>query len=382
MPNSGRPTASWRSCATARSSVSSPTTSATPTWPPTSSGGTASWDEHATLPDEDDVAGYLRAGPSTTFTVEETGRPRDGVPATARSRASYSRPFLAHASIAPSCGLARWDGDDLHVWSHSQNIFGLRAAVAQALHHDAGPHRGRARRECRRLRAQRRGRRGLRRGAARACRARSAGAGALEPRGRAVLVAVRLAAGGRPRCRARRGRPDRQLGLRRVEPGAHRPAGLCRHPRPARRGAPRGSRTGARPGRPGAGPRGREHARSRAVVRRASAADPRPSVGTGGVAYVVTAFARRVHQRLRASSVSSTSWPRSPSRIRSAIDSRTCPTRAAERCSRQSPSGSVGRHARSAATSGWALRLRSTRRAAGARSLPRSRQWPTYDCVG
>ena len=95
----------------------------------------STWDEPATLPDEDDVAGYLRAGPSTTFTVEEAGD-LTTVSASSMVRASYSRPFIAHASIAPSCGLARWDGDDLHVWSSSQNIFGLRAATAQALGHD------------------------------------------------------------------------------------------------------------------------------------------------------------------------------------------------------------------------------------------------------
>jgi nicotinate dehydrogenase subunit B len=95
----------------------------------------STWDEPATLPDEDDLAGYLRAGPSTTFMVEETGDLATvSPPRTVRE--SYSRPFLAHASIAPSCGLARWDGEDLHVWSSSQNIFGLRAATAQALHHD------------------------------------------------------------------------------------------------------------------------------------------------------------------------------------------------------------------------------------------------------
>jgi len=93
----------------------------------------ATWDVHETLPDEDDLSGYLRAGPSTTFTVDETGVPGEGQQAVRTVTATYSRPFLAHASIAPSCGLARWDGDDAQVWSHSQNVFGLRAAIAQAL---------------------------------------------------------------------------------------------------------------------------------------------------------------------------------------------------------------------------------------------------------
>jgi nicotinate dehydrogenase subunit B len=91
----------------------------------------ATWSELETLPDEDDLKGYLRAGPSTTFTVDETGGPGERPVRTVT--ATYSRPFLAHASIAPSCGLARWDGDDLQVLSHSQNVFGLRAAIAQAL---------------------------------------------------------------------------------------------------------------------------------------------------------------------------------------------------------------------------------------------------------
>ena len=92
----------------------------------------AAWDEPATLPDEDDLASYLQAGPSTTFTVDETGDPTT-VSAARRHEATYSRPFLAHASIAPSVGTARWDGESMHVWSHTQGVFALRAAVAQAL---------------------------------------------------------------------------------------------------------------------------------------------------------------------------------------------------------------------------------------------------------
>ncbi len=97
----------------------------------------STWDEQPTLPDEDDLAGYLRCGPHTTFPVDETGDPA-AVSPVRKVAASYSRPFLAHASIAPSCGLARWDDDGLHVWSSSQNVFGLRAAVAQALDLDPG----------------------------------------------------------------------------------------------------------------------------------------------------------------------------------------------------------------------------------------------------
>ena len=97
----------------------------------------STWHEKPTLPDEDDLAAYLEAGPSTTFPVDDTGDPAAVGPVVRKVAASYSRPFLAHASMAPSCGLARWDGDQVRVWSHSQNVFALRRAAAQALHLDA-----------------------------------------------------------------------------------------------------------------------------------------------------------------------------------------------------------------------------------------------------
>jgi nicotinate dehydrogenase subunit B len=92
----------------------------------------SAWDESATLPDEDDLPAYLQGGPSTTFAVDETGDPST-VTAARSHEATYSKPFLAHASIAPSVGTAHWDGGTLHVWSHTQGVFALRNAIAQAL---------------------------------------------------------------------------------------------------------------------------------------------------------------------------------------------------------------------------------------------------------
>lgn len=93
----------------------------------------ASWEEQSLLPDEHDLDRFLRAGPHDDIELlDEPGAPELG---TATVRATYSRPFLAHGSIAPSCGVARWsdDGSRVHVWSHSQGIHALRNAIAQAL---------------------------------------------------------------------------------------------------------------------------------------------------------------------------------------------------------------------------------------------------------
>jgi CO/xanthine dehydrogenase Mo-binding subunit len=50
-----------------------------------------------------------------------------------RLQAAYTKPFIAHASIGPSCAVARLQGAKLEVWTHSQGIFGLRQELATVL---------------------------------------------------------------------------------------------------------------------------------------------------------------------------------------------------------------------------------------------------------
>ena len=47
--------------------------------------------------------------------------------------AHYTRPYVAHASIGPSCSVARYEGGSLHVWSHTQGVFPLRGNLASLL---------------------------------------------------------------------------------------------------------------------------------------------------------------------------------------------------------------------------------------------------------
>ncbi len=49
-------------------------------------------------------------------------------------RRQYTRPFIAHASMAPSCAIAQWTGaDKVQIWSHCQGVYNLRADLALAL---------------------------------------------------------------------------------------------------------------------------------------------------------------------------------------------------------------------------------------------------------
>jgi len=59
--------------------------------------------------------------------------PSDASGRAAYHEATYSRGYLAHASIAPSCALAEFRDGHLTVWTHAQGVFPLREALAQSL---------------------------------------------------------------------------------------------------------------------------------------------------------------------------------------------------------------------------------------------------------
>lgn len=94
----------------------------------------ARWSEAQDLPDELSLVAWLKAQEADTKVVASKGADLDC--ATPRSeiartiKASYAKPFLAHAAIAPSCALARFAGTRLEVWTHSQGIFNLRKDLA------------------------------------------------------------------------------------------------------------------------------------------------------------------------------------------------------------------------------------------------------------
>src|SRR5262249_23447818 len=79
----------------------------------------STWSKAETLPDEDDLVEFLKGGRRHTTVLEQRGDGGAQV-CSVTMRACYSRPFIAHASIAPSCAVAEWTGDRLEIWSHTQ----------------------------------------------------------------------------------------------------------------------------------------------------------------------------------------------------------------------------------------------------------------------
>ncbi|HEX7891516.1 MAG TPA: molybdopterin cofactor-binding domain-containing protein [Ramlibacter sp.] len=91
----------------------------------------AHWRESETLPDANDMPGFLRSQPVETSLVDEK---KAAAPTPGRSfSASYSRPFIAHGSIGPSCGIARYDGGKLEVWTHAQGVYPMQKDLAVLL---------------------------------------------------------------------------------------------------------------------------------------------------------------------------------------------------------------------------------------------------------
>jgi CO/xanthine dehydrogenase Mo-binding subunit len=93
------------------------------------------WSGVEPLNPQQEQASSLRQQPTIDRTV---GAPASDAAARATQyEATYSRGYLAHASIAPSCALAEFRDGHLTVWTHAQGVFPLRAALAASLGLDA-----------------------------------------------------------------------------------------------------------------------------------------------------------------------------------------------------------------------------------------------------
>jgi len=93
----------------------------------------AQWDESAQLPDQARLPEALQALPVQDFAILD--RHDSAPPTSGRTlEASYSRPYLSHGSIGPSCAVAQQGKDGLlTVWTHTQGVFPDRKAIAEML---------------------------------------------------------------------------------------------------------------------------------------------------------------------------------------------------------------------------------------------------------
>ncbi len=90
----------------------------------------ARWEGGEALPEPQEIAKLLPGLQAKTAVVHR----KDAFVSVARRfEATYSRPYLAHASIGPSCAAARFEAGRLTVWSHTQGPHFLRGQIARVL---------------------------------------------------------------------------------------------------------------------------------------------------------------------------------------------------------------------------------------------------------
>ena len=92
----------------------------------------ARWEESTVLPETTDPRFLLKESSEDEVISEK----RDAAAAARAAKtleAEYTRPYIAHASIGPSCAVARFEGGRYTVWTHSQGIYPLRRDLAGVL---------------------------------------------------------------------------------------------------------------------------------------------------------------------------------------------------------------------------------------------------------
>ena len=91
----------------------------------------AQWEESADLPDTDPR--FLVKEPTQDELVSEKQDAAASARAVKHLEAQYTRPYIAHAAIGPSCAVASFENGRYSVWTHSQGIYPLRVHLARAL---------------------------------------------------------------------------------------------------------------------------------------------------------------------------------------------------------------------------------------------------------
>jgi CO/xanthine dehydrogenase Mo-binding subunit len=93
----------------------------------------AQWLNDQTLPADMTPGEYLLAQPARVEMISEKSDPAAVQRGTSTLTATYTRPYIAHASMGPSCAVAQFENGGYRIWTHSQGIFPLRNDMAKAL---------------------------------------------------------------------------------------------------------------------------------------------------------------------------------------------------------------------------------------------------------
>lgn len=97
---------------------------------------TAKWEVETEFPSEKDLFDHLKSIAEAPQSIRNDGDFNSISAENKTFKARYTKPYLMHGSIGPACGIALYDGEILHVWSHSQGIYPMRRALSSMLKMD------------------------------------------------------------------------------------------------------------------------------------------------------------------------------------------------------------------------------------------------------
>ncbi|MFK4448573.1 nicotinate dehydrogenase subunit B [Caballeronia udeis] len=92
---------------------------------------TARWETFVKLPTPATIHATLLRLPRREIIVDDRHGPARPAAQTLHRR--FTKPYLAHGSIGPSCAVAHLDKGKMTVWTHSQGVFPLRSGLAEML---------------------------------------------------------------------------------------------------------------------------------------------------------------------------------------------------------------------------------------------------------
>jgi nicotinate dehydrogenase subunit B len=91
----------------------------------------AQWQSSKTLPEKNGIFPLLKRMKADTKVLDRRGS--GAITGGNVLQATYTRPYMMHASIGPSCAIGLFDGTRVTVWTHTQGVYPLRGAIANML---------------------------------------------------------------------------------------------------------------------------------------------------------------------------------------------------------------------------------------------------------
>lgn len=95
------------------------------------------WTTPIPFPEYSNLYAHIKEVATGSETVKSVGDVTAAFKETDTLKARYTKPYIKHASMGPACGIAMFDGEILHIWSHSQGIYPMREALSTMLSLDS-----------------------------------------------------------------------------------------------------------------------------------------------------------------------------------------------------------------------------------------------------